>query len=478
MLLVIDIGTSSFKAALLAYDGAWINAASTPLSFRSGGGRHEADPADWLAALALTLDGLGPLDAVEAVVISGNGPTVIPVTGEPSYRDGRLTVPADKARLWLDRRAEEESGIVSGIMGAYVDPSFFLPKILALRLREPELYERTRYFFAAPEFLAYALTGEARSVFPSEGFVRWYWDDRALEQTALDKAKFPPFVSPGDEIGLLRPETASRFGMNRRVRVIAGGPDFFVSILGAAAVEPGLCCDRSGSSEGINVCTRNRIVDPRLMSYGHPAAGYWNLSGIISTTGMAVSWALELLGLQPGDHGAFYDLAARSEAGAGGLCFLPYLAGERAPLWDPRARGVFMGLSLSTGREEAARSVAEGICYAISDVIAVMEELGAPVQELRATGGPSESAVLNQLKADITGRPVLVPAHREAELSGLGVIGAAALGKYGSFAEAASQVVHFAGRCDPDPAKAQVYGEGFARYRELYRALKPLFGSA
>ena len=490
MLLVIDIGTSNFKAALVDYHGAWLRSVAVPLSSgtaghgATGGGAIYDDTiyygtidggAEWLAAFERATEALASLSGVEAVVISGNGPTVIPVTGEPGVDSAGLSVPAGAARLWLDRRAEEESRIVSDAVGDFVDAGFFLPKILAIKRRERELYHRTKYFLGAPEFLAYALTGEARMVFPSEGFSRWYWDAVALEKTGLDAAKMPPFIAPGETTGVLASRAASRFGFSPGTRVIAGGPDFFVSILGTAVTGPGQCCDRSGSSEGINVCTAERIIDPRLMSYGHPVPGLWNLSGIISTTGMAVSWARDLLGLAAEDYGAFFARAEQAAAGSGGLVFLPYLAGERAPLWDPRARGVFMGLSLATGREEAARAVAEGICYAIRDVADVMESCGAAIREFRISGGTAESRFLNQLKADITGRPVLVPARREAELAGLAAIGAAALGKYASFAEAARATVRMEAEYLPNPAHRPVYEAGFARYRELYRALKDHF---
>jgi xylulokinase len=255
--------------------------------------------------------------------------------------------------------------------------------------------------------------------------------------------------------------------------VIAGGPDFFVAILGAGAVSPGQVCDRSGSSEWINVCTEKRIVDSRLMSYGHPVKPWWNLSGIISTTGKAVDWCMDLLGMTgPADsnYEKFYELVEAGKPGAGGIVFLPYLAGERAPIWDSEARGVFSGLSLATGREHFARAVAEGICLAIRDVITVMEEAGAKVGELRVTGGTAESPVLNQIKADITGRDVSL--HGDAELLGLAVIGAAVLGKYGNFAEAASDMVKAGKTWHPDEKKSELYRKIFNRYRESYAALK------
>ncbi|GHU97380.1 xylulokinase [Spirochaetia bacterium] len=480
MLLVIDIGTSTFKAALLKYDGRGVNSAEVPLSISSvQGSRHETESARWLRAFEEVLPRLGSLNQVEAVVISGNGPTVVPVTGEPSLAGGKLQLPAAQARLWLDRRAQEEAKTVSALQGGYVDPSFFLPKMLAVRNQEPELYAKTRHFLATPEFLAYALTGQARTVFPSAGFDRWYWNDGVLKQAGLDTEKFPPFVSPGDEIGTLLPAVTARFGFSPQVKVIAGGPDFFVSILGTGTVRPGQGCDRSGTSEGINVCTQNRINDPRLMSYGHPITPYWNCSGIISTSGKAIAWGRDILGIA--DHEAFYALAAAAPPGAGGLLFLPYLAGERAPIWDPNARGVFVGLSLSTRREEIARAIAEGVCFAIRDVITVMEEAGANVGELRVTGGPAESAFLNQLKADISRRPVLLPGLPEhqaklpAELLGLGVIGAAAMGKYPSFGEAAEAFVGIEKTFTPNPDTASVYEDRFGGYRSLYQCLKPQF---
>ncbi|MDR1654919.1 MAG: hypothetical protein LBR96_02885 [Treponema sp.] len=479
MLLLIDIGTTTFKAAL--WEGSFSEPVSIPLSMgveestRTHSSEHEtsflSDPSQWLRAFESALERLEGAGKVRAVVVSGNGPTLVPVTGKPGLDGlGRLSLEAAPARHWLDRRAEAEAETISAFAGAFVDAGFYLPKALMIKNREPALYEKTRFFLSSSEYLVYALTGEARTVFPSEGFERWYWDEALLEKTGLDREKFPPFVFPGDYIGGLLPGAAARFGFDSRVRVFAGGPDFFMTILGAGVSSPGQACDRSGASEGINLCTKDRIMDSRLMSYGHPVKPFWNLSGIISTSGKALSWARELLGLEKEPYSAFYDLAAAAERG--GLLFLPYLAGERAPIWDPRARGVFMGLSLSTGRKEMARAVAEGVCLAIRDVIAVMEECGAEAAELRVTGGPSASPFLNRLKADVTGKTVFCPAGPPAEIVGLAVTGAAALGYYGSFKEAAEDLVQGGETYHPDPEAKPVYDRLFENYRELYQRLR------
>jgi xylulokinase len=301
-------------------------------------------------------------------------------------------------------------------------------------------------------------------------------------------------IAPGELTGTITEAVASRFGFKSGVKVFAGGPDFFVAILGTGAVKPGRACNRAGTSEGLNLCCRDRINDGRLLCYGHPIEPYWNLSGIISTTGEAAAWGRKLLGITGLPYAAFFGLAESASAGAGGLTFLPYLAGERAPLWDPHAQGVFLGLSLGTGREEIARSITEGICFAIRDVLTVMEEAGAPVEDLRVTGKPGQSSFLNQLKADITGRPVLVPGPRlsrsgsgtakatldaaslfPVELLGLTALGAAAMGVYKSVEEAAGDLVDIAETFVPNEEKKHIYDQTFGTYREAYRALKPLF---
>jgi len=465
LLFTIDIGTSAFKSALWDFDGKRLCFAEVPLLIsESGVLAHEADSGQWLRAFETCCARLGSLSSVQAIIISGNGPSLTPVTGEPGIRQEGLSLPAEPARLWLDRRAAREAEEVSAIMGGFVDAGFFLPKALAIKNNEPELYRRTRFFLGCPEFLAYALTGEARSVFPAEGFDRWFWNEGILEKLKLDATKFPPFIRPGDCFGTLLAPVAGRFGFAKNIPVISGGPDFFASILGAGITRSAQACDRCGTSEGINLCTEKQIIDRRLMSYGHPVKPYWNLSGIISTTGKAIEWCRDLLGLESIDE--FYSLAEGSEPGAGGLVFLPYLAGERAPVWDPNARAVWRGISLSSGRADFARSVLEGIGFAIRDVLTVMEEAGADAKELRVTGGPTKSGALNQIKADITGRVVLSPIYKEAELLGLAIIGARNLGKFTSFAEAASAFVRIERQYEPDIKKAALYEELFGEYRQ------------
>jgi xylulokinase len=469
VLLTVDIGTSTFKSALWDFDGNCLSFAAIPLSITSEGCKCEAECTQWLRAFETCCRRLGDISAVQAVVISGNGPSLVPVTGEPGIGADGLYLAAEPARLWLDRRAVKNQAEVSALMGGFVDAAFFLPKILGIKNDEGELYRRTKFFLGCPEYLAYALSGEARTVFPSDGFDRWFWNDSVIEKLKLDADKFPAFIRPGGTYGTVTQRAASYFGFARDVRVISGGPDFFAAILGAGITKPGQACDRTGSSEGVNLCTKNRINDERLMSYSHPVKPYHNLSGIISTTGKAIEWCRDLLGISEFDQ--FFSLARKSEHGSGGLIFLPHLAGERAPVCDPSARGLWRGLNLGTGRSELANSVLEGIGFAIRDVITAMEEIGANVEELRVTGGLAGIGSLNQLKADITGKVITEMVYKEAELLGNAVTGACSLGRFGAcaeadFAEAACAFVRIEKTYEPDHRKSALYNRLFSEYRE------------
>jgi len=469
-LLTIDIGTSTFKSALWDIEGNRLSFAVSSLSVINCENKHEADPSQWLNAFETCCGNLlanGRIDnfaSVKVIVISGNGPSLVPVFDEPVFLDNGINVPSEKARLWLDRRAVKYQEEVSRLMGGFVDAGFFLPKILGIKNDENELYKKTKYFLGCPEYLAYALTGQACNVFPCDGFDRWFWNNEVLNKLELDANKMPAFIRPGEPFGTILPQAAALFGFSKNIPVVSGGPDFFAAILGSGVTEISQACDRTGSSEGINLCTQNRILDNRLMSYGHPIKPYWNLSGIINTTGKAIDWACDLLGLGFDD---FIALAKESKSGCGGLVFLPYLAGERAPVWNPSVTAVWSGINLSSGRREFANSILEGIGFAVRDVLSVMEETGVKAGQLQVTGRLAGCSLLNQIKADVTGIEIIEGVYKEAELLGLAIIGSCFLGKFASFAEASSVLYRIERTFKPNPSNADLYNNLFNEYKNI-----------
>jgi xylulokinase len=290
----------------------------------------------------------------------------------------------------------------------------------------------------------------------------------------MDPGKFPPFASPGIPVGTVGRAAAERTGIPQGAMVYAGAPDFICALLGTAATKPGRACDRAGSSEGINLCSKEGTEDPRLIDMPHVVEPYRNVSGVVSTSGKAVDWFLEAGGRE-GAYEEFFTEIGNANAGADGLIFLPYLAGERAPIWDPKAKGAFLGLSLSHGRKELGRALVEGTVFAIRDIVEVMDSVGTPVSELRVAGAQGKNSILNRIKADILGIPVLSPEDPEAELLGGACISLAALGEFSGIAEAAENLVRFEARFEPNPALCPLYFELFNVYKRGYGSLKSIF---
>jgi xylulokinase len=436
---------------------------------------HEADANNWISALSLVTAQLELPRAsdrdggIEAVVVSGNGPTLVPV-------DGKGT-PLDFAMTWMDRRGVEEARLIARLTDRYVDPTFYLPKALWIYRNKPELYRRTRHFCTCPEFVDLFLTGVARTVLPSEQFAPYIWTPETIEGLGMDPKKFPPIIRPGETVGEVRQEAEELIGIPAGTPVVAGGPDFVMTLLGTATVQPGRACDRAGTSEGINLCAEQPVEDSRLLCLPHIIDDYTNISGIISTSGKALSWFKSISGRGKLDYESLFEDVCQVPPGSRSLIFLPYLAGERAPLWDPYARGAFIGLTANHGRKEMTRAVVEAVGFAIRDVVEVMEENGLEIGELRVTGGQARSPLWNQIKADITQRNILVPEVQDSELLGSACIGLFATGRYESLAAASDSLVRIGRSYTPTPELRGLYDRLFDLYRASYRGLKEVFSS-
>lgn len=499
MILAVDIGTSRAKAGLFDNSGTCrgIAAADYGELGPSQSNGIEIDARLWLHALRSLVADLAPgsaRNAIRAVVICGNGPTILPVdcAGQPLA----------PAMSWLDRRATVEAEEASRKLGHPIDAVFNLPKILWLRKHRPELYERAHLFVSCPEFVAGRLTGAWTTCVPNAGYTAIIWDEASLRVFDLDERKFPPSVPIGSIVGKVHRQAALEFGLPQGIPVIMAGPDFFASLLGTATVAPGRTCDKGGTSEGINLCAEKPIDLPgvreelggpagrahkdkshgsraraeikSLLVMPHLIEPYYNISGVISTSGKALAWFRDAF-LPGASFESIYARAAAVQPGADGLVFLPYLAGERSPHWDPDARALFMGLRLEHTLDHMARAVLESVGFAIRDVIEVMKSAGAYPIDLRATGLPSLSPLWNQIKADITGLPLMVPQFGEPELAGCFAIGLNALGEARSLSQAAEFVFKPGSSYEPGSGTASRYEELFHVYRESYARLSDLF---
>ncbi len=473
MILTIDLGTTNCKAALFDQHGDMIHYDSITLdqsSFLLDG--QLIEPIAFAKALKHVCTHLPHTKEIAAIIVTGSGPSLVPVEKEVLFEDDLLYAKSFSARLYLDRRGVEEAKIVSSVWDSFVDPSFFLPKALYIAHKEREIYEKSISFLSSYDYINYLLTGELRGIIHAPDAIKWYYNDEVLEKLHLDTEKFPPLISPGTIIGKVSHLAQKAFNFSPHTQVIAGGPDFLISILGSSAVHPGMVCNRGGTSEGINVCSLVPTQDKRLMSYLHPISPYYNISGIISTSGKAISWAKEMINIDSTSYEDMYYRINKVAPGSGNLVFLPYLTGERAPVWDSTAKGVFSGLSLSTSKWHILRSVVEGVCFAIRDVIETIEDIGQEVTTLRSIGGGAHIGTLQQIKANITQKEVAVPFQRESEMVGAMALAQHALKRFDSLQQACTSLISFSHFYTPDETLKPLYDDLFAHYRHLYDSLK------
>ncbi|HEY9593756.1 MAG TPA: FGGY-family carbohydrate kinase [Spirochaetia bacterium] len=457
MILAYDIGTTFLKAALVSIDGKIIARAQVPV--RQVGSvtadRHECDANTWLTAMAVVTAQLGLRDRerIRAVVVSANGPTLVAVDAAGD--------PLDFAMSWMDRRAEEEADLISEFTDAPLDASFYLPKALWIMRHRPELYERTRWFLPCAEYVSFFLTGNAVRIIPTGLFKEFFWNEGAVPHIRLDAEKLPPFVDIGEHVGSVRAEAEETLGIPAGLPVIAGGPDFIMSILGAGATEPGRICDRAGTSEGVNLCWSAPVHDRRLLCFPHIARGLFNVSAMISSSGLALDWAARTLGPDNGGIDALVKEASFAAPGAGRLLFLPFLIPERFPIWNPDIRGAYLGLTLEHGKREMMRAVVESTGFAVRMALTAMEEDGCRISDIRVTGGLARLPLWCQTRADITGVRVLVTEQEDADLVGNACVGFFGMDEFESLGEASESLVRVQKAFTPSFAARGIYDELF-----------------
>ena len=471
--LGIDLGTTRTKAGLIGREGASLGfgRAGHAMTVDPTAGIAEQDPDAWWSGLRQAVG--AALDAAETSHGSRPAPTAICVTGHgPSLTAVDSTGDAVRpALMWLDSRAASERAELEAATGLRGWALGVLPAALWLQRNEPASAERARWYLNSWEALALRLTGAAATTIVEGGSAV---SRDVLATTDLDLAKVAPGVETGSVLGGLTPEAASHLGLSAGIPVVAGLVDAFASFHGARMLEVGDAIDVGGAAGGFGVYADRPVAVAGGFTTPAPLPGRYSVGGAMAATGAALDW---FAGDVLGSAVAVPDLlaeAAAIEPGAEGVVFLPYLAGERSPLWDPQARGAFVGLTLGHGRAHMARAILEAAALAIRHVARPMLDAGLTVTAMRACGGPAASDDWNQIKADVTGFTVEVPRVRETAAVGAAIVAAVGVGAHPSLPAAIRAMTAIDRRFEPDPGRAATYDRVFETYVGLHPAVAPV----
>lgn len=476
LVLGIDIGTTAVKAAVFDLRGRRLWARSAPVPMRRApGGIAEQDPADWLDRLGEALAGVaseGLAPGVAAVGITSQVNTHVFLDAE-----GRALAPAI---TWADGRAAEEAAALDARISAEdrqrwwgapmgIDASHALARMEWMRRHRPEVWERTAAVCLPKDFAIRALTGAlASDPMSNIGLVG---EDLAYPEGLLAllpgaAARLPPLAPTGSVAGGLR--LAPR---GPEIPVAVGIMDAWAGLLGAGLARDGDAAWLSGTSEVIAAASETATGEPGLLVFPRHL-GLRVHAGPTQSGGASVAWFCAAQGLTPE---AMSEEVAAAGPDLRTPLFLPHLAGERAPLWDPQARGAFLGLEGGMGRAALARAVFEGVALSARLLLEAMDRsTGRRAEVLLCGGGGFRSESWGQIRADVTGRTLRRAAVAEAGVLGAAAIAAVAAGLRPDLPAALSELVAHDRTWEPDPRRAARYDELFALYRPAYEALRPL----
>ena len=484
MLLGIDIGTQSLKAAV------------TDLAFNvQGQGRryyHATFPqAGWAEqAPRLWENAVGPAiaDALRQADVAATSVEAMGICGQ---LDGCMAVssggePQGDCIVWMDRRAEAEmqaipADLIHTKTGLVVDPSHMAAKISWLKRHSSKTNAAARYHQPV-SYMVERLTGEAvidhalasTTMLYNLNEGRFDPDLLALFDIAADE--LPRIAEAGDCAGTLNRHGSEITGLAMGTLVAVGTGDDFSTPLGAGVTRPGEVTVSIGTGEVVGGLTADVIVDcGRLVeTHAYPAGGYFvENPGWLS--GGAVTWLKGLLGICTFEE--FDALAATSPPGAEGILFLPALTGATAPEWIAGARACFYGLTAAHGARHLARALLEGASFAMRDVIERLVKLGISPMRLMLLSGGSRSRLSAQIRADVSGRSVALHKYADTSTIGAAMLAGVASGTFKTVAEAASRAPTPAETLDPIPSASAVLDDSYWRYRELFQSLKPVFNA-
>jgi xylulokinase len=461
ILVGLDVGTSGVKALAISPDGEVVARAEEEYGLSiPRPGWAEQDPEDWWRASERALGALPP---AAAIGLSGQMHGLVALDG----RD-RVLRPAI---LWNDQRTAVECAEIEKrigldrlivLTGNRALPGFTAPKLLWLRRHEPDVYARIEHVLLPKDYVRLRLTGErATDVADASGTLLLdvagrHWSDEVLDALGVPRAWLPEAFESPDVPGA------------------PGAGDQAAGALGVGIDRPGPVSVVLGTSGVVFAVLPSFAADPegRVHVFCHAVPGAWHAMGVMLSAAGALRWLRESVLRRPYEE--LLGEAERWAPGVEGLQFQPYLAGERTPHADPAARAAFVGLSLRHDAGALTRAVLEGVAYGLRDCFELLRELGIEASAGRVSGGGARNELWLRIVSTVLGIPLERTVVEEGAAYGAALLAGVRAGVYADPHEALERAVRVRDLVEPEPDWRGAYEEGYARYRRLYPALRPL----
>ena len=366
------------------------------------------------------------------------------------------------------------------VAGNGFEPAYTTPKMLWFKENKPEIYNNTYKFLQSNSYIGMKLTGNMTQDL-SQGYgihffdmKKCQYDEKLAEKLGLSVDKVPELVECHSVIGEVTEEAAKITGLAVGTKVVAGGLDAACGTLGAGVYKKGQTQEQGGQAGGMSICLDEAVAHPKLILSPHVVPGHWLLQGGTVGGGGVLRWFKSELG----KNESFDELTALAEniaPGSDGVTFLPYMAGERSPIWNADAKGVFYGLGFDKTKGHMVRAALEGVAYSLEHNLRTAAQTGVEVGELLAMGGSANSILWTQIKADVTGKVIKVPASDTATTLGAAILAGVGIGMYESFESAVKETIVVTREQKPNMENHEKYKKSMELYLELYEDLKDTF---
>lgn len=494
----LDIGTSSTRALL--FDGARYTGMHAAVEYALSSdepGAAELDPAQVFDAVLECIARLRKQGAVEAIALSSAMHSLLAVDAAGA--------PLTRAMTWADNRAAEaaqalkqspEGESLYAATGVPLHPMSPLAKLVWMRKAQPDVFTQAGKFVSLLEYVCHRLFGVWQvdyGVASSSGLYSLAardWDAQALKAAGIDGARLSHAVPPGTILHGLAGEAAARTGLAADTPFVLCGADGCLANLGAGVLASGSAAQMHravltiGTSGAFRMTVNQPALDAQMRSFCYALGpGQFVIGGATNGGGLPLRWLRDNFphlraGLESEDpYTALAQIAAQATPGANGLLFHPYLAGERAPLWNADARGSFIGLNFRHGPPQLVRAVMEGILFNLAMILDVLEEIGGACHEILAGGGFARSPFWLQMAADLFGRPLIVADNPETTAQGAALMALTALGGAPDLPAAVALLPPATRRIEPNPDTHALYALLQASYSEVPATLAPVYAA-
>lgn len=476
MFLGVDIGTGSSKAVIADDRGEVVTSATRPhvtASPHPGWFEHDAEAIWWADLVTVTREVLAhvPAELIDAICVSGIGPAMLVADA-----DGTPLRPA--ILYGIDTRAEAEIDQLTEALGeeqllARTGNSLTTqavgPKLLWVAAHEPEVWERTARWYSASNWLVGRLTGEfaidhysASTSDPLYDLTGLDWWPEGFERSA-PRLERPRLAWPGEIVGQVHGEAAAATGLAAGTPVLAGTIDAMAEAYSVGVRDVGDTMVMYGSTFFFIQAVAKAPSHPGLWAAAGRTPETFSVAAGMATSGLITTWLADLVGA---DIARVAEEAATVAPASDGLVLLPYFAGERTPLFDPRARGCWLGLTLHHTRAHLYRSILEGVAMGARHNFEAMSEAGARPRRLVAVGGGTRGNLWIRITSDVTGLPQDIPATTIGASYGDARMAADACGVDTSAWNPVGE------RIEPDASVARIYDDLYGVYRRAYARLR------